>query len=109
MKRVHDGRVGLATRPVGELLGDAAEHAQGVMRAEAQLVVSQVKDGIEGALPQVALTGSAWLLAVISVVLLLVASVLFLATLMAAWAATLIVGAVVGVAALVMLGVSRKR
>ena len=79
------------------------------MRTEAQLAVSQVKDGIEGALPKVALTASAWLLVTISLVLLLVASVLFLATLMAAWAATLIVGAVVGVAAFVMLASSRKR
>jgi lysylphosphatidylglycerol synthetase-like protein (DUF2156 family) len=108
VKQVHDGRVGLATRPVAELLGDAAEHAQGVMRAEAQLIVSQVKDGIEGAIPKVTLTASAFLLATVSLVLLLVASVLFLATLMAAWAATLIVGAVVGVAALVMLDVARR-
>lgn len=78
------------------------------MRAEAQLVVSQVKDGIEGALPKVALTASAYLLVTISLVLLLVASVLFLATLMATWAATLIVGAIVGVAALVTLGVARR-
>jgi hypothetical protein len=109
VKQVHDGRVSRTSRPVGELLGDAAEQAQGLMRTEAQLVVSQVKDGIEGALPKVALTGSAWLLVSISLILLLVAGVLFLATLMAAWAATLIVGAVVGVAALVMLSVSRAR
>ena len=109
MKQVHDGRVSRTTRPVGELLGDVAEHAQEVMRTEAQLAVSQVKDGIEGALPKVALTGSAWLLVTISGVLLLVAGVLFLATLMAAWAATLIVGAVVGVGALIMLRVSRTR
>jgi hypothetical protein len=79
------------------------------MRAEAQLVVAQVKDGIEGAIPKVALTASAFLLVTVALILLLVASVLFLATLMAAWTATLIVGAVVGVAALIMLGVSRKR
>lgn len=108
MKQVHGGEIGLATRPVAELLGDAAEHAQGVMRAEAQLIVSQVKDGIEGAMPKVALTASAFLLATVSLILLLVASVLFLSTLMAAWAATLIVGAVAGVAALVVLSVSKR-
>lgn len=79
------------------------------MRTEAQLAVAQVKEGIEGALPRVALTASSWLLAAMALVLLLVASVLFLATLVAAWMATLIVGAVVGLAAIVMLGVSRQR
>lgn len=109
MKQVHDGRIGLARRPVSELLGNAAEHAQEVVKAEAQLAVAQVKEEVQEAMSKAVVSAAGFLLATVALVLLLVAAVLYLATLMAAWAATLIVGAVVAVGAVIMFAVTRAR
>ena len=95
--------------PLGQILGDVAGHAQGVVRTEIQLAVAQVRDEVSAGARLAIFMGGAGVVAVVGLVLLFAACALFLATMFAAWVAVLIVAALALATALLLLMVARKQ
>lgn len=95
--------------PLGELLGDVAGQAQGIMRTEVRLAFAQARQEVSVAARRVALIASASVVLFIGVVLSIISAVLVLSTLMATWMAVLIIAAVAFIVAFALLGAARSR
>lgn len=95
------------TPPLGELLGDVAAHAQGIVRAEVRLAIEQARAQVDSGVRTVALFGGAAVIGVLGIALLMVAATLALATVVAVWLAALIV-AVAALAIALALAVTAR-
>jgi uncharacterized membrane protein YqjE len=94
--------------PLGELLGDVAGHAQGIVRAEVRLAFAQVREEVSTGTRRVVLRSSAALFALLGVIMMLVALVLGLSTMMAAWLATVIAAGIVLLVSVILLGIAAR-
>ena len=94
--------------PLGELLGDVAGHAQGIIRTEMRLAFAQARHELSIAARRMAFLASASVFVFVGVVLLMVAGVLVLSTLVATWIAVLITAVVSFLVAFVLLRVAAR-
>lgn len=95
-------------QPLGELLGDVAGHAQGIVRTEVRLAIAQVRDELSEGARRVTLLGGASVFALVGCLLLLIAGAMALATIVAAWLAVLIIAGVAFLASLILLGLGGR-
>lgn len=94
--------------PFGELLGDVAAHAQGIVRTEVRLALAQFREEMRGGARRTALRAGAGGLVMTGMIFLLISGALALSTVMAAWMAVLITaGAAFFVAFLLLIGTRR--
>lgn len=95
-------------RPVMDVLQDIVGNAQEILRSEFQLARTEIKEeALEAARPAATL-GVGLLLAAYAVGLLLLAAVFALAQVLTIWAAALVVGGAVGVAAIVLVTLGKS-
>lgn len=92
-------------RSVGELLGELATETASLVRAEVKLATTEMTQKASDAGKQAAVIAVGSLLAAVSLLVLLSALVLGLGTLIPMWASALLVGAVVGVVAFIVIQV----
>ena len=90
-------------RSIGELLGELAAETSTLVRAEVKLATTEMTHKATHAAKQAAVVGVGSLLAAVSVLVLLAALILGLGTLIPLWLSALIVGAVVGLVAFVVV------
>lgn len=96
-------------RSVTDVLQDIIGNVEAIFRAEFQLAKTEITDKAAQVKSPAMALGMGLLLAAFSVGLLLLALVHALATRMAMWQATLLVGVVVAFAAVLLITGSRKR
>ena len=92
-------------RSVGELLSELATETTARVRAEVKLATTEMTQKATDAGKQAAVVAAGSLLAAVSLLMLLSALVLGLGTLIPMWASALLVGAVVGVVAVIVIQV----
>jgi len=90
-------------RSVGELFTELANETSVLIRQEVKLATTEMTQKAQYAARQAAFIGAGALLGVVSLLTLIAALVLGLGTLIALWISALIVGAVVGVIAYVLV------
>ena len=92
-------------RSVGELLSELATETTALVRAEVKLATTEMTQKAADAGKQAAVIAVGSALAAVSLLVLLSALVLGLGTLIPMWASALLVGAVVGVVAVIVIQV----
>jgi uncharacterized membrane protein YqjE len=98
-----------ADRPVSDLLKDIIGNVQEMVRSEIRLARAEMREEVDHATSAAKLIGIGAGLALLAGAFLLVTCTLLLALVMPAWVAALIVGAVLGIAGMVMLGKGRAQ
>ncbi len=92
-------------RSVGELLAELAGETTTLVRAEVKLATTEMTQKATDAGKQAAVVAAGSLLGAVSLLILLSALVLGLGTVIPLWASALLVGAVVGVVAFIVIQV----
>jgi uncharacterized membrane protein YqjE len=90
-------------RSVPEVLQDIIGNVQEILRSEVQLAKTELKEEAAEAARPIITMGVGFVLAAYAVGLLLLAAVFGLTTIMAMWSATLLVGAVVAIIAVLLI------
>ena len=93
----------LGDRSISEVLQDIIRNVQEIVRSEVRLAKTEVRDEAVRAKPMAQLLGAGAVTALFAIFFLLFTIVNALATVMPIWAAALIVGAVLALAASIML------
>lgn len=96
-------------RPISAVLHDIIGNVQDIIRAEVRLAKAELTEELGKSRSAVTLLAAGALTLAVSAVFLLLAVVYALSLVMPAWAAALVVGAGVGVAAAICLGVGVKK
>jgi hypothetical protein len=97
-----------ADAPLGELLGDVAGHAQGIIRTELQLAFAQVRQELHGAARRVAIQAGAIGFGLVGAIGLLIAGALALTAVVTAWLAVLITAGVALLIAVAMFAAASR-
>jgi len=94
--------------PLGELLGEVAGHAQGILRTEVRLAFAQFREEMSEGARRTVLRAGAGVFLLLGMICVLIAGTLALSMVVAAWMAVLITGVVAFFLALLLLMAAKR-